>query len=464
MIQWRSTIGWRRRRAIRAAVATMAVAALALAACAPGEDNDGGEEAAPSDIETNVADMGDITLTVWDQQVRGGQAESIETLNAAFEDAYPNITIDRVSRSFEDLQRVLRLAISDDEAPDVVQANNNRSQMGAFVEAGLLRSLDSYAEVYGWTDRFPASILAHSSYSDDGTVFGEGSLYGLPQVGELVGVWYNKAKLDQLGLEPPQTLADFEAALQAAKDAGEIPIQFGDAEQWPGIHTFGFVQNMYTDRDTIRDFGYGNPGGDWTAETNVQAAEQLQSWVDSDYFPDGFNGVKYNPSWQDFAEGEGVFMITGSWLLGELRTLGVEEDFGFALPPVGETGELTVTGATGLPFAITSESDQADAAAAYIDFLTNADAMRTLAEAGELPVVEAEQQEVSGTLAEVFGAWEAAGSEDALVPYLDWGTPDAYTVISTGVQSYMGGDQSTEEFLGALQDDYSSFVAENSGG
>jgi hypothetical protein len=37
-------------------------------------------------------------------------------------------------------------------------------------------------------------------------------------------------------------------------------------------------------------------------------------------------------------------------------------------------------------------------------------------------------------------------------------------VISTGVQSYMGGDQSTEEFLGALQEDYSSFVSENSGG
>jgi raffinose/stachyose/melibiose transport system substrate-binding protein len=113
MIQWRS-IGWRRRGAVQASVAALAVTALALAACAPGEDNDGGEEAAPSDIETNVADMGDITLTVWDQQVRGGQAESIEALNAAFEEAYPNITIDRVSRSFEDLQRVLRLAISDD--------------------------------------------------------------------------------------------------------------------------------------------------------------------------------------------------------------------------------------------------------------------------------------------------------------------------------------------------------------
>jgi raffinose/stachyose/melibiose transport system substrate-binding protein len=456
-------IKWRRRGTIRATVAASALVALALAACAPGEDSGGGEEAAPSDIETNVADMGDITLTVWDQQVRGGQDESIEKLNAAFEDAYPNITIDRVSRSFEDLQRVLRLAIQDDEAPDVVQANNNRSQMGAFVEAGLLRSLDGYAEVYGWNDRFPESIRAHSSYSADGTVFGEGNLYGLPQTGELIGVWYNKQKLNELGIEPPQTLADFEAALQKAKDAGELPIQFGNKDPWPGIHTFGFLQNMYASREDVRAFGYGNPGGDWTDEANVKAAETLQKWVDAGYFTEGFNGLDYDPSWQDFTKGEGVFMITGSWLLADLRDA-MGDNVGFTLPPVGETGELTVTGATGLPFAIPTEGDNADAAAAYIDFITSPEAMEILTDAGELPVVDSDQQQVSGTQAQVFDAWQTATSEDALVPYLDWGTPDAYDVITTNVQAYMGGDESTDDLLGTLEEDYSSFVSENSGG
>jgi raffinose/stachyose/melibiose transport system substrate-binding protein len=463
MVHWHSIIGRRGRVMVRGSAAALAVAALVLAACAPGEDNEGGEEAEPSDIETNVADMGDITLTVWDQQVRGGQAESIEALNAAFEEEYPNVTIDRVSRSFADLQRVLRLAIGTPEAPDVVQANNNRSQMGAFVTAGLLRSLDGYADVYGWSDRYPASILAHSSYSDDGVVFGDGSLYGLPQTGELIGVWYNKQKLADLGIDPPQTLADFDSALAAAKQAGEVPIQFGDAEQWPGIHTFGFLQNMYADQAEIRAFGYGSPGGDWTAEANVSAAEKLQEWVDAGYFPDGFNGIDYDPSWQDFAGGEGVFMITGSWLLNDLREA-MGDNLGFMLPPTGETGQLTVTGATGLQFAITSESEQADAAAAYIDFITSPEAMQTLNEAGELPVVEVDQQEASGTQAEVFQAWQTASSENALVPYLDWGTPDAYDLMATGVQALMGGDQSVDEFLGTLQDDYSSFVEENSGG
>ena len=35
---------------------------------------------------TDIASLGDITLTVWDQEVRGGQNEQMEQLNAAFTD------------------------------------------------------------------------------------------------------------------------------------------------------------------------------------------------------------------------------------------------------------------------------------------------------------------------------------------------------------------------------------------
>ena len=164
-------------------------------------------------------------------------------------EAYPNITIDRVSRSTDDLRTTLRLALSGDDAPDVVQANNSRSEMGQYVAAGLLVPLDEYAEGYGWFDRFPESVRALASYSEDGAVFGEGQLYGLPQMGEIVGLFYNKTKLDELGVEPPATTDDFVAAVEAAQEAGETPVQFGNSEGWPGIHEFGFVQNQFVDAE-----------------------------------------------------------------------------------------------------------------------------------------------------------------------------------------------------------------------
>jgi raffinose/stachyose/melibiose transport system substrate-binding protein len=41
--------------------------------------------------------------------------------------------------------------------------------------------------------------------------------------------------------------------------------------------------------------------------------------VDKGYFNNGFNGQGYDPAWQDFGKGNGVFLITGSWLTADLK-------------------------------------------------------------------------------------------------------------------------------------------------
>ena len=373
------------RRHTRARLLVAAGAVALLAACSPGGGSEsGGSTVDPDQVTTDIADVGDVTLTVWDQEVRSGQDKPLKELNQAFMDKYPNVTIERTSKSFSDLQKQVKLAISGDNPPDVVQANNARGDMGAFVKAGLLRQLDGYADVYGWNDRFPETVRSVSSYTSDGKTFGEGNLYGVPLTGEMVGVWYNKAKLEELGIDPPQTVEDFEAALQTAKDAGEIPIQFGDLDQWPGIHEFGFVQNLFVPPDDIRKLGFGQAGASWESDENKQAADTLVDWVDKGYFTDGFNGLGYDPSWQDFAKGKGVFLISGTWLLADLQDA-MGDDLGFMLPPTGATGDQSVTGSTGLPFAITEASEHPDVAAAYLDFITSQDAMAKYSERGRPP-------------------------------------------------------------------------------
>ncbi len=446
----------RPRRVLGAGLA--AVLLFATVACAPGEEGGTGTETSADDVTTDIADLGEVTLTVWDQEVRGGQAEQIAALNEAFMAEYPNVTIDRTKRSFADLQRTLRNAITSEDAPDVVQANNGRTDMGAFVQNGLLQSLDGYAEAYGWTERFPASVRSLATYSDDGATFGEGSLYGLAQVGELVGVFYNKAKLTDLGLEVPQTTEEFEDALAAAADAGELPIQFGNLDGWPGIHDYGFVHNQFVPREEIRNLGFGRAGASWTTEPNTEATTTFTDWVESDYFTPGFNGVGYDPAWQDFAKGEGVFLIAGTWLQADLDAA-MGDDVGFALPPVGATGERAVTGGTGLPFSITEASDNADVAAAYIDFITSDEAMQMIQDAGNLPVVGGSPESADGVAADVLDAWTTAGEEDALVPYLDYATPDFYDLITAQVQELGNGSVSEEEFLQTLEGEYTSFVS-----
>ncbi|GAA2016771.1 extracellular solute-binding protein [Pseudokineococcus marinus] len=448
-------------RSLARAVGLGAAAALALTACAPGSgSDDGGAPPQPTGpVSTDVAGAGDVTLTVWDQEVRGGQDEQITQLNAAFEEAYPNVTVERVSQSFDDLATTLRLALTGEDAPDVVQTNNARATMGQFVAAGQLVPLDAYADAYGWRDRYPESVLQYSTYSEDGTVFGEGSLYGLPQVGEVVGVYYSRSALDELGLEVPQTWSDLEAALQTAADAGRTPLLLGNIEGWPAGHVFGAVQGAHVDPQEIQALGLGNAGASWTTPENLEALGQLQQWQEQGWFNEGVNGTNYDAAWQQLADGQGVFLVAGSWLAPDLQDA-MGEDAGFFAPPPADGGELATTGGTGIPFSITTAAEEPDVAAAYIDFLTSDDAMQVLADTGNLPVVDtASYAPESGLLADVYTAFDDVSSQGALLPYLDYATPTFGETLNQTLQGLLAGELTPEQAADALEADYADFTS-----
>ena len=445
-------------------VALVAGLGLALGACAPGSSTDSTDEPsgpAPGAVKTDAASLGDVTLTVWDQEVRGGQEKQMATLNAEFQKKYPNITIKRVSRSFDDLVKTLRLALTGADAPDVVQANNTRSQMGEFVKAKQLVNLDPWAKAYGWDERYPQSVRNVASYSPDGKTFGSGSLFGMPQVGEVVGIFYNDAKLKTLGINPPKTWADFDAALATAKSRGEVPLVLGNLEKWPAGHVFGVVQGRFTKAEDIRRLGFGQPGGSWVTPENTKAAETLVGYVDKGYFNPGFNGQDYDPAWQAFTKGQGLFLIAGSWLQADLSSA-MKTDVKFMLPPAPEAGGTPVTtGGSGLPFAITQKAKNKDAAAAYIDFITSPDAMKVLAENGNLPVVETAEQKAPDALAsDVFTAFGEVSENDGLVPYLDWATPTMGDTMGATLQDLLAKKVTPEKALETLQKDYGDFTGQ----
>jgi raffinose/stachyose/melibiose transport system substrate-binding protein len=445
-------------------VALAVGAGLALGACAPGGSDAGSDASSgpePGAVKTDAAALGDVTLTVWDQEVRGGQEKQMATLNADFQEKYPNIKIKRVSRSFDDLVKTLRLALTGADAPDVVQANNTRSQMGEFVKAGQLVNLDPYAAAYGWDERYPQSVRNVASYSPDGKTFGTGSLFGMPQVGEVVGIFYNDAKLKTLGINPPRTWAEFDTALATAKSKGEVPLVLGNLEKWPAGHVFGVVQGRFVKADDIRTLGFGQAGGSWTTPENTKAATTLVDWVDKGYFSSGFNGQDYDPAWQNFTKGQGLFLIAGSWLQADLSAA-MKADVKFMLPPAPEAGGTPVTtGGSGLPFAITQKAENKDAAAAYINFITSPEAMKVLADNGNLPVVETAEQKAPDALGtDVFTAFGSVSETDGLVPYLDWATPTMGDTLGATLQDLLAKKVTPDKALETLQKDYGDFTGQ----
>ena len=438
--------------------AAVVIAGLIAVACTPGGST---PEASPPPppSRTGITETEPITLTIWDQECCR-VSKVWDQLNAEFEAEYPNVTIERVNRDFGELKTLLRLAIAGPRGPDVVEVNQGWPDMGQLVKAGLLLPLDNYAESYGWTERVSENVLAVSRWTPDGEQFGTGNLYGYTTFGEIIGVYYNARMLDDLALTLPTTFDEFEQALESAKQAGEVPIQFGNLDAFPGIHEYVVIQDRMASVDYVTDLVFGLQGNDLSFDTpeNLQAATTLQEWAEKGYFTPGFGGGGYDDAVAQFAGGEGLFMITGNWIV---ENLGPDSrEFGFFVMPPMQAGDPQVsTGGAGFPLSIAAGTEHPDAAAAYIDWMTNDHAADLLLPTGQIPLsIGATVPVQDGTvLADVVDAAGAVSDANGMVPYLDWATPTFYDTTTASIQELMALRITPQELVQEIEADYSGF-------
>lgn len=451
------------RLSSRLGILVIATSVLASACGTPGgggiDEDDG--SAAPQAISTDIASLGPVTLSVWDQEVRGGQDERMRQLNAMFEEKYPNVTIDRTAKSFTDLETTVQLVVSGDDPPDVVQMNRGRQDMGKLVAANLLVSLDSYSDIYGWDNRYAGSLLRANSYTENAETWGAGDLYGLSQEGQIVGAFYNREMLQELGADLPTTFDEFEILLDTAKSAGMLPIQFGNLEGWPGIHEFQVVQNNYADGGQINDLIYGTDAQvSFDTQQTALAAETIQLWTKKGYFAEGFNGTSYDDAWKSFAEGQGLLLITGTWLTPDLQDA-MGDNLGFFVLPTGPNDSLVTLGGQQLPFTITARSDSQDVAAAYLDFITSENAADVIRDTGGLIAMNFEVIDFppNSVLGDVYTAWAEVNEADAIVPFLDQATPTMYDTSTAAIQELLATRTSPAQFAAALEKDHADFIS-----
>lgn len=434
------------------------VGALGLAACAPGSGSSKPAATSSSAVSKDVAGAGDVTLTVWDVNVEGAGNDTQEALNKAFTDKYPNVTIKRVARTFADIKTTLGLALDSADAPDVVQANQGYPDMGTFVSGNLMRPLNDYSTLYGWDTTFPAGQLAINTFSSDGKTWQKGNLYGVSQTGEIVGVYYNKKLLDQAGATVPTTLPELEAAMAKVKSAGILPLSFGNSEGWPGIHEFGVVQSATAGADAVKGLVTGS-GGKWTDDATVAAATTLQSWASNGYLTPDSGGVAPDAARDAFTKGQAAFYISGTWNAAPVaEALGTDAGF-TVLSPKGTTTP-TSTGGIGLAWAMSTASKHPDVAAAYIDWVTNADAELAMLKSGNLAaVVPSGYTPTPGVQTDVVDYWTKVNAADSLTPYLDYTTTTFYDTITSNVQELVAQRITPQAFTQALQADADKFAA-----
>jgi raffinose/stachyose/melibiose transport system substrate-binding protein len=377
-------------------------------------------------------------------------------LSEEFTKQFPNVTFDIKEDQFANMMENSPRILSEDNAPDLIRLPS----LTDLVANDLLLNLDGYFTEFGW-DKFPAGQLVQLRVEDGGRPRGTGSLYGMGLNYSMTGVFYNKALAEQIGMsEPPETVAEMDALMAKAKEAGILPIM-----QWnKGTAGLAFpLQNLmgaYGPPEPINDWIFQKDGATINTPEALQAAEHLDGWIKAGYFPPDANAIEYFQMMSRFMGGEGLFMFNGDWESGNLDT-NAKDKFGFFIMPSAEEGGRHASMSAPLSYGIGAKAANPDCAAFFLDWVaTNEEARKINVAVGgsnpggpadmAIPPVEpgsvTEQSLAAGaTLAQDNGAMDFIANATGAIFAAGW-TPE--------LQKMMGGQQTPAGLLEAVQKEY----------
>ncbi|WP_079140454.1 ABC transporter substrate-binding protein [Streptomyces sp. LUP47B] len=398
--------------------------------------------AIPTDkkITLVVADADDTTMT--------------PALLAAFHAKHPNITFKRQYTGWDDYLKSMNTTMSADTAPDIAQFV---SGMNNLVKGRLLLDVGAYSTAYGWPDRFPG--LDQITFTADGRTTGTGALYGVPGGLSFEGVYYNKAKVNKLGITvPPASIAELEAMFAKAKAAGETALVAGNLDG--GLnHPFNVLLSVYMKPADRQAWAFGHKGAKITGAEAVAAADTLKRWMDKGYMTPKVNGVSDNDATAAFAKGTGVFRISGNWAAAAVAK-GLGDNAGlFNAPPADKGAALHTTGA-GVYYCVSGNTKNAAAAAAFLEFCASAEAAPIIAKSGFMAPDATSMPQQSGLLGDVGSGWQAIAKDSGLEPFIqNASTPTMPDTLTTQLQLLAGGKVGVEKFLANLQSNFDQYHA-----
>lgn len=346
------------------------IAALALVLAACGSDDSG--DSSNNDSDNSDATSIEADLTWWDTGDPDNEAPAYDELIKKFNEEYPDITIDHQTVPFDQTQNKFKTAAeSGSGAPDILRAEV--AWTPEFASLGYLYALDG-TEVLD--NNFAETPLSSNVY--------DGSTYGVPQVTDTLGLMYNKALFEKAGLDPeapPTTWDEVQSAAETLKSKAKVDgiyINSGGYFLLPFMYGEG-ADLVDADAQSIT---VNSP----EAAAGIQVAQDL---VKSGAAVKPVANDPYGTMMTLFKEGKVAMIINGPWEVAGIADdpkFGGIENLGVAPVPAGSAGQGAPVG--GHNYVVWSGMDEAkaDAAVAFINFMSSAESEAYIAdELGLLP-------------------------------------------------------------------------------
>lgn len=397
-------------------------------------------------------------VTQWDQFSQAGITAAGPAMDELIKSCAPALGGAEVLRTVAPsigIRDSYRLAVAAGKTPDLAYTWPAASVLAGYARTGALAPLDDYYAKYGWN---------HVNDFYRGRNSFEGHIFGLPMEQDLMGVYYNQALFEEHGVEVPTTYDEFVAAANAFKEAGIVPIAFGNRDRWPATNTFSLILGLTAGKQTEEQVFFGDTP--WTNEQFVKAATVFQDWGKNEWFPRGFNGVGYDEANALFLSGRAAMTITGTWVIQDMiRGSDNIELAVFMLPPIAEGAKPGTMWGEGSQWQLSATADEAtkEAAAAYLDCLVSDDSQRVWVQKGyTVPIGTTPDELTEWGAHPVVQSFFEQGLATPETNFYDLHTtlPESVTqVLYPELQRLAGGETTPEEFLQSMQTAWEAAIA-----
>ena len=399
--------------------------------------------------ETPAADGEAVTLkwAIWDKDI----TPYWQALKDKYEAANPNVTIEMTDLGSTDYMTVLATELSGSGSDFDVVTIKDVPGYATLVSKNTLEPLDSYISAAG---------IDLSQYGGvDKQVTVNGSLYELPFRNDFWVVFYNKDIFDAAGVAYPtndMTFDEYDAlARQVADPTFGAQVYGTHYHTWrSAVQLFGVLDGQHS----ILDGTY-----DYFKPYYEMVLGQEDDSICRNYADLSAEGLHYSAA---FSGGDVAMLNMGSWyistLIASLQSGEYDSslcgNWGIVKYPHAEGVEAGSTLGTITGLAVTSVSDNKDAAFDFVEWVSGAEGAKVMAETGNFPALM--NDEVAGIIAGLEGFPTDAESKEALsvsnlyleVPYAE-NVSEINDILDTYHKSIMNREMTIDEGIAAMNEE-----------
>ncbi len=420
------------------------------------EETPAAEEVAEAEDTGEAAATEPVTLkwAIWDKDI----TPYWEALKEAYETANPNVTIEMVDLGSTDYMTVLATELSGSGSDFDVVTIKDVPGYATLVSKNTLEPLDSYISAAG------IDVSQYGGVDKQVTV--DGSLYELPFRNDFWVVFYNKDIFDAAGVDYPtndMTFDEYDAlARQVADPTFGSQIYGTHYHTWrSAVQLFGVLDGQHT----ILDGNY-----DFFKPYYEMVLKQEDDQICRNYADLSAEGLHYSAA---FSGGDVAMMNMGSWFISTLMSNIASGEYdaslcgnwGMVKYPHAEGVEAGSTLGTITGLAVTSVSDQKQAAFDFVNWVSSAEGAKVMAETGNFPALM--NDEVAGIISGLDGFPQDDASKEALnvsnlyleVPYAE-NVSAVNDILDTYHKSIMNREMTVDEGIAAMNDEVGKILGQ----